>query len=94
MTETLKAEHYPECNDKCEGDSHFLVGDPLPVGFSAEWPHVLPVDDKGDNLGHETRIDCPVCQPVLGRDGPLDTPVVVHVEPNWPGADPSVGRMQ
>ena len=56
--------------------------------------HVLPVDGAGNVVnGHEERLDCPACQPVLRRDGPLDDPVVVHVDPNHPGADPSIGRL-
>ena len=54
--------------------------------------HVLPCDDAGNTVrGHEARIDCPACQPVPKRDGPLDEPVWAHVEPTWPGA--SEGRL-
>jgi hypothetical protein len=57
--------------------------------------HVVPVDEDGHIVnGHETRIDCPACRPVLRRDGPLDDPVVVHVETTHPGADPTIGGLQ
>lgn len=25
--ETIPGTHYPECNDRCDGDSHYLLGD-------------------------------------------------------------------
>lgn len=57
--------------------------------------HVLPVDAAGEVVnGHAARIDCPACRPVPQREGPLDDPLWVHVDPAHPGADPTIGRLQ
>ena len=50
--------------------------------------HVLPTNPDGTvACGHLPLLACPACRPEAVREGPLDSPVWSHNEPNWPGAN-------
>lgn len=61
QTGPIQGVHHPRCNERCDGDLHWLAGEPCPdCGGEGRWAHVF--DDNGPEPGKAAVVECATCE--------------------------------